>query len=179
MALIHQSFTVKHDGIARELRTEVYIEAPLGPQAKVPPHPSNGKVKAIWDTGATNSAISTALVASRNMQPTGMTQIHGVHGLKDCNTYLVSIYLPNSLVIPVVEAAALDLGDDGVLIGMDIIAQGDFSITNMRGETWFSFRMPSLQRFDHVVHSPHLEHGCTCGSGKRYKNCCYPHVLKI
>ena len=37
-----------------------------------------------------------------------------------------------------------------VLIGMDVIAQGDFSITNYKGITWFSFRVPSLHQLDYV-----------------------------
>lgn len=40
-------------------------------------------------------------------------------------------------------------GDDDcdLIIGMDIMTQGDLSLTNMEGRTVFSFRIPSL----HVV----------------------------
>jgi len=39
------------------------------------------------------------------------------------------------------------LGSD-VLIGMDVITQGDFAITNKDGMTTFSFRTPSLITID-------------------------------
>jgi hypothetical protein len=35
-----------------------------------------------------------------------------------------------------------------IIIGMDIITQGDFAITNFGGNTFFSFRMPSIQTID-------------------------------
>jgi hypothetical protein len=34
----------------------------------------------------------------------------------------------------------------GVLIGMDIITRGDFTVTNFEGKTIMSFRMPSLDK---------------------------------
>lgn len=36
------------------------------------------------------------------------------------------------------------------LIGMDVINLGDFAISNREQKTVFTFRMPSLQRFDFV-----------------------------
>ena len=38
-----------------------------------------------------------------------------------------------------------------VILGMDVITQGDFSITNLNGNTVFSFRVPSLHRLDYVA----------------------------
>ncbi len=37
-----------------------------------------------------------------------------------------------------------------VLIGMDIITQGDVAITNLGGNTVFSFRIPSQKQVDFV-----------------------------
>lgn len=39
--------------------------------------------------------------------------------------------------------------DSDLIIGMDIITQGDFSITNFGGRTLFSFRIPSLHSIDY------------------------------
>jgi hypothetical protein len=39
------------------------------------------------------------------------------------------------------------------LIGMDIITLGDFSITNHKGVTCMSFRIPSGHEIDYVVNS--------------------------
>ena len=38
----------------------------------------------------------------------------------------------------------------GVLIGMDIITSGDFSVSNYNGKTVFTFRTPSQERIDYV-----------------------------
>ena len=39
-----------------------------------------------------------------------------------------------------------------VIIGMDIITHGDFSITNVSGTKWLSFRIPSSRELiDYVV----------------------------
>lgn len=59
------------------------------------------------------------------------------------------------------------LGAD-VLIGMDVINNGDFSVTNHGGVTKFSFRMPSQNHIDFVADGqrqqrPQFQHG---GSGK-------------
>ncbi|MCY7409416.1 MAG: SEC-C domain-containing protein [Chitinophagales bacterium] len=69
---------------------------------------------------------------------------------------------------------------------MDIIAMGDFSITNLDGNTCMSFRMPSLHEIDYVKNlqlkvNPNMpivgdekvgrNQLCPCGSGKKYKHC--------
>jgi preprotein translocase subunit SecA len=70
-----------------------------------------------------------------------------------------------------------------MLIGMDIIARGDFAVTNYDGKTVFSFRMPSVEQIDFVEQlrkgqparvPPKVGRNapCPCGSGKKYKNCC-------
>jgi uncharacterized protein YecA (UPF0149 family) len=71
-----------------------------------------------------------------------------------------------------------------VLIGMDIITLGDFSVTNFQGNTCMSFRVPSLHQIDYVEEAnneaniPVLNSAkvgrnalCHCGSGKKYKHC--------
>lgn len=37
-----------------------------------------------------------------------------------------------------------------MLIGMDVICQGDFAITNVGGVTTFSFCVPSMETIDYV-----------------------------
>ena len=65
-----------------------------------------------------------------------------------------------------------------VLIGMDVICLGDFSITNVGGQTWMSFRTPSCVAIDYVVEANKLAFAgtnrnapCPCKSGKKYKKC--------
>ena len=75
----------------------------------------------------------------------------------------------------------------GAIIGMDIIATGDLSITNVDAKTWFSFRVPSVARVDYVAEATQINaqvlkkaarpkvgrnDPCPCGSGKKHKKCC-------
>ena len=75
------------------------------------------------------------------------------------------------------------LNKNDLLIGMDIITIGDFSISNVGGNTTFSFRVPSIKTVDFVDESQKLKaaqsqgnkigrnYPCPCGSGKKYKVC--------
>jgi hypothetical protein len=50
--------------------------------------------------------------------------------------------------VEAVEFAYSDEDDCDLIIGMDVMTQGDLSITNFEGKTIFSFRMPSINRVD-------------------------------
>lgn len=104
---------------------------------------------AIWDTGATKSCIAKRIVDELNLIAVGRTSIGTANGITDANTYLVDIGLPNGVTVKNILVTCADLGDDDVLIGMDIITKGDFSITNYKGKTVFSFRTPSVAKIDY------------------------------
>ncbi|MBQ7752795.1 MAG: retroviral-like aspartic protease family protein [Treponema sp.] len=87
---------------------------------------------AIWDTGATKSCIAKRIVDELNLIAVGRTSIGTANGITDANTYLVDIGLPNGVTVKNILVTCADLGDDDVLIGMDIITKGDFSI-NLTG----------------------------------------------
>lgn len=57
-------------------------------------------------------------------------------------TYLVNVYLPNKVAMPEVRVTKGDLRGADILIGMSIIGEGDFAVTNKGGITKFSFRIP-------------------------------------
>lgn len=127
----------------------------------------------IWDTGATGTVITPKVVESCGLKQTGMAEVQHADGKTVKPTYMISLYLPNKVVIPQIKVSEGNLGDSGdVLIGMDVISLGDFILTNREGLTWLSFRMPSIQHIDLVKYKPNPNHGCACGSGKRYGNCC-------
>ena len=52
-------------------------------------------IKALWDTGATGTCISTAVAQALAMVPTGKMNINTPAGSKVVNTYLLDITLPN------------------------------------------------------------------------------------
>lgn len=139
------AFTSKFsNGIANQIITLIDI---VVPNTNISHH-----VGAIWDTGATASVITTNIVNKLNLVPTGMTNVITANGPALQNTYIVEIVLPNGLVVKdvtVTEIPGLSSGCE-VLIGMDIIVLGDFSITNYKGTTCMSFRIPSMHEIDYV-----------------------------
>ena len=74
----------------------------------------------------------------------------GVHGVQNVNKYLVNLYLPNGVNIAGIEVAEAQLRGADVLIGMNVIGLGDFAITNKNNRTVFTFRVPSIARYDFV-----------------------------
>ena len=88
--------------------------------------------------------------------PIGQTQVVGVHGEELSNVYLIEVYLPNSVIVREITASegpGLTSRLDDILIGMDIIGLGDFAVSNYRGKTTFTFRMPSVEEIDFVSSS--------------------------
>ncbi|HEC64491.1 MAG TPA: hypothetical protein ENI23_04280 [bacterium] len=114
-----------------------------------------------------------------------MVEVYHAGGKTFCETYLVNIFLRNNVGISGIRVTKGNLGTNAdVLIGMDIITQGDFAITNLNGRTVFSFRIPSIECIDFlkqkpstlpssIVEIPNVGRNapCPCGSGKKYKNC--------
>ena len=150
-----RSFTLtSQGGLLRVLITPCQACAAFDP-ATIPQnqHPKLEKFTAIWDTGATASVITQHVVDVCGLKPTGMKQVHGVHGKESSETFLVFIGLPNGVAFKSVEVTRGELVGADMLIGMNIITVGDFSITNVKKRTIFSFRVPSLKTVDFVKES--------------------------
>ena len=79
-----------------------------------------------------------------------MAKVSGVHWEQLAETYLVNIALPNKVIFHSVRVTKGQIRDGDVLIGMDIIGMGDFSVTNSGGITKFSYRTPSIEHIDYV-----------------------------
>ena len=114
-----------------------------------------------------------------------MCTVKTAGGDKETYTYFVSVYLPMKVCLPQLRVTQVELAGADVLIGMDIISQGDFAVTNHEGKTNMSFRMPSVECIDFVKQQPSAvkvgdkilnkvgrNAPCPCGSGKKYKRCC-------
>ncbi|MBK5203582.1 MAG: SEC-C domain-containing protein [Prolixibacteraceae bacterium] len=97
---------------------------------------------------------------------------------------MVCLLLPNNVSFRSVSVTECEsLGAFDVLIGMDIIGNGDFAVSNLDGKTHMTFRLPSCENIDFVKNkvvrkpiisskAPGRNDSCPCGSGKKYKNCC-------
>jgi uncharacterized protein YchJ len=123
-----------------------------------------------------------------------MINTHTAAGIHRSNVYLVNAMLPNNVGFVNLRVTEGNLtGPFDVLIGMDIIASGDFAITHNEGKTLFSFRVTSIGRIDFVkpdntivfpkqyakeakatTKTPKVGRNapCPCGSGLKYKKCC-------
>lgn len=156
------AFTTKYNGISNRLLTKVNVIC-------------NGNVVecgALWDTGATNCCVSQNVVKKLSLLPTGKVNMTTPNQTSERDTYLVDLILPNNVQISDVCVIDSDIEKQGIgmLIGMNIISLGDFTVSNFQGKTTFTFRMPSEATTDYVkkvqvanvIGTPH-------GKGKRKK----------
>lgn len=98
---------------------------------------------AAWDTGAQFTLISPRVVEALGLKPSGKGHYMGIGGDQESDTFFVHIGLPNGQLKRYVYAYCADLDDYDILLGMDIITQTDFLITNADDKTTFQFRTPS------------------------------------
>lgn len=108
------------------------------------------KVRTLWDTGASNSCISSNVVRKLSLAPNEKVHNYSISGVSECNAYIINIKLPNDILINdvLVPETQIDLQGFDVLIGMDIINLGDFYVSNFNGRTIFGFRYPSIKDID-------------------------------
>jgi predicted aspartyl protease len=179
------AFTIKYQGRVNRLITLVEVLAPFDPTKGE----TAGKaisIKALWDTGATGSVITAATASALGLTSVGQVTMDHAGGSSQSNRYLVNIMLPNrvNVIGALVSECGSIAGDVGGIIGMDIIARGDFSVTNVNGLTCMSFRLPSIETIDYVVEANKLTYAgvgrndpCPCGAkdenGKpiKFKRC--------
>jgi hypothetical protein len=177
----HIAFTCRYNVKSARLFSEVEIF----PAFVSPNQPQGKKYQALYDTGATHSSVSPAVVADLNLASIGAQNVNVGGGTLPTTAHLVNITLPNRVMFPMMRVAMVALhGGIDVLIGMDILGVGDFAVTHQDGKTTFSFCCPSRREIDFVAeiedskkvvpaqsnkisrNSP-----CHCGSGKKYKKC--------
>jgi hypothetical protein len=94
----YQTFTATSPKLERVLESPCAISLATATRAVSGALPKLHNFKAIWDTGATNSVISPAVVAACGLKPIGMTQVHTSNATCTAEQYLVDIYLPNKVV---------------------------------------------------------------------------------
>lgn len=176
-----QSFTVRYPQKVPVLSTDVEIFPAFQPPQPVP---AGKKYKAVYDTGATQSAVSPTVVHDLGLPSIGAAQVGTAGGALNTTAHLINIGLPNMVMFPMVRVTKATLRSPfDVLIGMDILGTGDLAVTHHQGKTTFSFRCPSHDEIDFVAqaqskpvpaHSDKVGRNslCTCGSGKKYKRCC-------
>jgi Aspartyl protease len=145
-------YTLPSDGTRRRaIITPVQVCMACDLNATPRPHwPAFSDYTCLWDTGATNCVISQKVVDECGFKPTGIEKVIGVHGEQLAETFLVNIILPNEIAFSNWRVTKGLCGGADVIIGMDLISLGDFTITNRNGATVFSFRYPSEHTVDYV-----------------------------
>jgi len=84
------ALTSYYDELRSSLVNEVGLSEAFDPQSPPAQIPKTLQWKAIWDTGATNSAITKEVVDALGLSPIGPVEVKGVHGKKLVDTYLVN-----------------------------------------------------------------------------------------
>ena len=178
-----RNYCVDYIRRVNELETDIHVGMPACSVEQAVKY--DRTLKAVWDTGAQGTSISFALANEMQLVQTAEIILNGVTGSCSCRVFLISLFLPNDIVIPELQVSECpgDIGCD-VLIGMDIITMGDFAISHRHGHTVFSYRIPSIERIDFTtpdtygksaVHyiKPDSDILCPCGSGRKYADCCF------
>ena len=180
-----RAMTYSPGGLINSIITQVKVSSPINDlDAKIEKHdPRLTDTTALWDTGATHCCISKKLAIELNLIPSGRTDMSHAKGKESTNTYTLDIFLPNEIWVPGCEVMEIEgaAGNFGIIIGMDIITMGDLAITNVNGNTMFSFRVPSVSHIDFVkeirldaekiLSKTGRNEKCPCGSGKKFKDC--------
>jgi len=161
---IPQSFTVKYDGQVNTLLTNCDVSKHFIPDLKNENHPQIENFIGLWDTGATNSVISKNVVDKLGLVPISIGNMSHAGGDSTTNIYIVNIILPNNVGIHSLRVAEGNISCADVLIGMDIISQGDFTICLQKGKTVFSFQIPSTHNFNFVEECATCRHINNCSA---------------
>lgn len=174
-------FTIRYSTRSPKLESDVDIFPAFVPGQHVP---AGKRYRALYDTGATHSAVSPALVADLGLPSIGAIQVGHGGGASVTTQHLVNIALPNKVMFASVTVSKMNLAGFDVIIGMDILGNGDFAVTHQGGKTTFSFCLPSRREIDFVAeidHHPQMLPAvstkvgrnalCPCGSQKKYKHC--------
>ena len=144
MGVFTQHYQEKVDCIV----TECYIYAPtnLASEDKV----RRVKIqRSLWDTGASVSLVSARVAKVLGLESIGKSGVSGYNeGIDVKDTYLVHIGLPTHDIVTNIMAMEFESDEYDVVIGMDVICNGDLAITNQNDKTTFSFRIPSEAKID-------------------------------
>lgn len=181
-----RAFTIAYPTLVPRILTPAHIAPAFDPAQVNPNTCAHLPITVLWDTGATNSVIVTSLAQRLQLTPIGRSSVNHAGGHSEVYTYLVNFVLPNQVGVPgiLVSACPDNAGDFDAILGMDIISQGDFSITNVNQQTCMTFRTPSIEIVDYVAVARQIKFAgtprnapCPCGKqgadGKplKFKEC--------
>lgn len=131
-----QTVTITYPSLQERITTPVIVQS----------HKKVIKVNALWDTGSNRTYISDTLADTLQLQADGIKTTITSGGDIKSHLYNITLHLNNFISFTVCAPSYPNtVSNADVVIGMDIIGQGDFAITNTNGHTTFSFRTPSQE----------------------------------
>jgi predicted aspartyl protease len=145
---MNRSFTVEsQNGLFPFLATNCHISQGFHPKKTVREGPKL-EFKAMWDTGSTKTVITPRVVEALGLKPLKSIKsvlIHGVDGIEKSAAYEINLSLLSHITFHELTVVSKNPGDAwwDVLIGMDVISQGELSVKNVNSSTVWSFGIPS------------------------------------
>ena len=145
-------FTRTYSGLAKcgHIKTECAVAA----EGKAP------KIKnlcAIWDTGCRVTTISRELAEKLALKSEKSVSVNTVGGVAKNGQHQISLLLPANLFFQNLTVHSGSLSGCDVLVGLDIISKGSFSISNTQDETIFSFQIPTEEIIDFQYGLPTIQ----------------------
>ena len=144
---MNKGFIFKCDGLMKILRVPCFISESF--------NPADGELAcgrihfdALLDTGASTSLITQSVIDQCGLKPIRNSNYQSASGVQKTEVYLINIYLPGSLEfyeLPVIRGH-FSHGRWNLIIGMDVLKAGEFSVKNVNSKTEFSFLLPSDHR---------------------------------
>ncbi len=93
------------------------------------------ELSALWDTGSTTTIIDVELAEKLNLQEVAIEEVMHLVGHGETKVYFIDLYLPENIVIQRLRVISMPLKNAyfSMILGMDVIQLGKFSIEN-KGE---------------------------------------------
>lgn len=115
-----------------------------------PMPPTAIKCRAKWDTGCNMTCITHDIANRLNLSTYRQWEVRTPDGLSRMEgSTLISMMIPTGQVVPSIEVCVAHMVDADILVGMDIIAQGDFALSHTStGEVIMSICFPPLMTLD-------------------------------
>jgi hypothetical protein len=144
MLMMNRSFYVKPEaGLLNALGTPCHVSQAFNP-ASGTPDCAKMEFAALWDTGATRSVITQRVVDALGLKPLRRIRprfLQGVNGLEETEAYSINLSLPDKVTLYDLTVVLKNPGDVWwqIIVGVDIITQGDLSVRNVNSHTEWSF----------------------------------------
>ena len=107
-------------------------------------------IKALWDTGSSESVISSNLVKKLSLQSIGSALLNGTSLSCKTKIYEIILLLAEKQLISLQVTESSQIGDSVIdlLIGLDVIGMCDFAISSDNEYLYMSVRFPSKGLID-------------------------------